>query len=103
MALACDFFADQTIQDTQQAADCVDAVYELSQVGLDEIPFYLGILDALVRAGFTPPASIPACDAYEALKNLTCVSLPISNPGSENRLSLQAQIAYMVNQYGCSL
>lgn len=101
--LTCNYFEDNTIQDTQQAADCVDGVYELSTVGLDEIRFYLGIIDALVRSGFTPPQNIPACDAYEALKNLTCVSEPISNPGSEDRLKLQAIIAYMVNQYGCSL
>jgi hypothetical protein len=102
--LTCNAFADNTVIATQQTANCADQVYELSQTGLHDVQFMLTVLDALERAGIGPDiGDIPACDAYEALKNATCAVTPITSPGDEDPLKLQSLILYKLNEYLCSL
>lgn len=105
--LPCNDFAENTVQTTQQQVDCLQMNYELSNTGLDEIPFLLAVNDWLERLNIGPSlATISSqgltCDAVQALRNVTCAMQPITSPGTEDPTKLQAIIALRLNNAGCA-
>lgn len=102
MPLTCDAFAENTVRDTQQTADCKQTTTGLEEYGVLDNQFLLLVLDSLERLGIGPTlAAIAMCDAEAALKNANCAVDLITSPGNIDEQKLKALILLKLNEELC--